>query len=109
LFRDEHGSVSVFRPVAPDGSRSLAEPGAAHDGAGRARLGILPAADYAVTVHSGPDSEIDRSYGALGAYVARHELSVDGPVRESYLVSEFDDPRRERVTEIAWPIFRTAP
>jgi DNA-binding transcriptional MerR regulator len=107
LFRDEHGPVSVFRPVVPDGS--LAKPRRAPERAGRARLGVLPAADYAVTVHSGPDSEIDRSYGALGAYVARHELSVDGPVRESYLVSEFDDPHRERVTEIAWPIFRTAP
>ncbi|WP_382308653.1 MerR family transcriptional regulator [Herbiconiux sp. UC225_62] len=123
LFRDERGAVSVFRPVAlpaasphsdTDADRSSAEPGAVPElpGAGRVRTGILPAGDFAVTVHAGPDAEIDRSYGALGSYVSQHELSIDGPVRESYLVSEFDGPAGsapDRVTEIAWPIFRTSP
>jgi DNA-binding transcriptional MerR regulator/effector-binding domain-containing protein len=114
LFRDERGAVTVFRPVAlppADVTTGVTD-------VGRVHTGVLPAGEFAVTVHSGPDAEIDRSYGALGAYVARHELSIDGPVRESYLVSEFDTPPSarlsdasapDRVTEIAWPIFRTAP
>jgi DNA-binding transcriptional MerR regulator len=119
LFRDERGAVTVFRPVAVPGGGADAGFGATlagHGvgvadgvGSGRKRSGVLPGGDFAVTVHSGPDGEIDRSYGALGTHVARHELSVDGPVRESYLVSEFDDPAAERVTEIAWPVFRTTP
>jgi hypothetical protein len=76
---------------------------------GRVRAAILPPVELAIAVHTGPDAEVDRTYGALGAYVASNELSVDGPVRESYLVSEFDDPAAARVTEIGWPIFRTTP
>ncbi|SDY77768.1 MerR family transcriptional regulator [Herbiconiux ginsengi] len=134
LFRDERGAATVFRPVALPGTvasdrtraggagqggagqggagqggagRGGAAATAAWGGDGRVRAGTLAGGDFAVTVHSGGDAEIDRSYGALGAYVARHELSIEAPVRESYLVSELDGPA-DPVTEIAWPIFRTA-
>jgi effector-binding domain-containing protein len=53
-------------------------------------------------------SDIDRTYGELGAYVMKHEISVDGPLRENYLhgITETADTG-EWDTEIAWPIFRT--
>jgi len=42
----------------------------------------------------------------------RHEISVEGPVREYYLYDFYDTPRPGRVvTEVCWPVFRadTAP
>jgi hypothetical protein len=35
---------------------------------------------------------IDVAYGALAAYVARHELAVDGAIREYYTVAGTDTP-----------------
>ena len=70
----------------------------------------LPAAELAVTVHRGAYSDLDISYGQLGAYVADHALAVAGPVREAYLTGSRDtaDPDSWR-TEIGWPIFRVSP
>ena len=45
----------------------------------------IPAAELAVAVHHGSPSDIDLTYGKLGAYVMKHEISVDGPLRENYL------------------------
>jgi effector-binding domain-containing protein len=69
---------------------------------------VIPAAELAVTVHRGPHTDIDVTYGALGAYVTEHALGVDGPVREYYPVNVHcaDDATSWR-TEIGWPIFRT--
>ena len=68
----------------------------------------IPAAELAVIDHRGPPAEVDRAYGALAAYVARHALAVDGPIREYYLVGQRDTPDTSRWrTEIGWPIFRT--
>lgn len=100
LFLDERGEASVFRPMDV-GHRGFTE-------GDRVRSEILPAVELAIAVHTGPDSEVDRTYGALGEYVTTHELSVEGAVRESYLVSEFDAGSPTPVTEIGWPIFRTA-
>jgi effector-binding domain-containing protein len=68
----------------------------------------LPAVDLAVVTHTGPEDGIDRAYGALAAYVARHALAIDGPVREFYPVNRRHraDPTHWR-TEIGWPIFQT--
>jgi DNA-binding transcriptional MerR regulator len=99
LFLEERGDGAVFRPVDPATVGPLR--------AGRVRQTVLPPVELAVSVHSGPDSEIDRTYGALGEHVTRHELSVEGPIRESYLVSAFDTDLGGPVTEIGWPIFRT--
>ena len=51
---------------------------------------------------------MDRSYGALGAYVAEHALGIDGPLREFYVVGP-QDTRDEALwrTEIGWPVFQT--
>ncbi|MDO9377657.1 MAG: MerR family transcriptional regulator [Nocardioidaceae bacterium] len=95
LFRDEHGEVTVFRPVEAAGDVAPI---------GRVVADVLPGVDLAVTVHAGPDAEIDRAYGALGAHVATRGIGAPGPVRERYLVSALDDPDVPPVTEIGWPV-----
>ncbi|MEV6860554.1 MerR family transcriptional regulator [Streptosporangium subroseum] len=95
LFGDEIGEATVFIP-------SSATSGAT----GRVMIMEIPEAELAVTVHRGTHADVDRTYGALGSYVAERLLSVDGPVRENYLAPE-DDPHGELLTEICWPIFRT--
>ena len=98
LFEEEQGEATVFVPVV--GSPPVT---------GRVRALEIPPAELAVAVHLGAHHDIDRTYGALGTYVAGHALGVEGPVRESYLVAEFDtpDPRLWK-TEIGWPIFQTS-
>ncbi len=98
LFEEERGEATVFVPVA--GTPPVT---------GRVRALELPPAELAVAVHLGAHQDIDRTYGALGTYVAGHALGVEGPVRESYLIAEFDtpDPRLWK-TEVGWPIFRTS-
>jgi effector-binding domain-containing protein len=63
-----------------------------------------------VAVHRGPLTDLDQAYGALGTYVAEPEIGVAGPIREHYLVSEFDTDDESRfVTEVGWPVFQTVP
>jgi DNA-binding transcriptional MerR regulator len=97
FFLQEEGEAVVFVPV-----------GAARP-VGRAQPLVVPAAELAVTVHHGADTDVDRTYGALGTHVAEHELGVDGPLREYYLIDRFNtlDAALWK-TEIAWPIFRAA-
>jgi DNA-binding transcriptional MerR regulator len=98
LFLDERGDAVVYVPVS--------EPAPSE---GRVHPFIVPAAELAIATHAGPHGDIDRTYGALGTYVAQHALGVEGPLRESYLVAEFDTPEAiQWRTEIAWPIFQTA-
>jgi DNA-binding transcriptional MerR regulator len=96
IFQDDRGEATVFIPV--DGA---ARP------IGRVQQVVLPAAELAIMTHDGSLDTADVTYGELGAYVTRHELSVDGPLRENYLRSAQDgtDPGDWR-TEIGWPIFR---
>jgi DNA-binding transcriptional MerR regulator len=99
LFTDEEGDATVFVPVGHE-----ARP------AGRTRPLVVPPAELAITVHCGDHgNNLDRTYGALGTYVAEHEVGVDGPLREYYLVDQFSsaDAAQWR-TEIAWPIFQAA-
>jgi hypothetical protein len=72
-------------------------------GRDRAQLVEIPAATLAVTVHEGPFAELDRSYAALGSYVAGRAIGIDGPIRERYLVADVDDPADLR-TEVGWPV-----
>lgn len=91
LFADEAGQATAYVPV-PENAATI----------------VIPAAELAVATHYGTHDDVDRTYGALGTYVAEHALGVDGPVRETYLVSRFDtsDMTLWR-TEIGWPIFQT--
>jgi len=74
------------------------------------RSATLPAVDVAVAVHCGSHDDIDRTYGALATHVAEHAISLDGPIRETYIVGPIDSADRDQwVTEIAWPIFRPGP
>jgi len=96
VFEQANGEVVVFVPVA--------EPVAA---AGRVRPLTVPGAELAVAIHNGTHDDLDRSYGALGGYLAEHDLKVEEPVREYYLVgpSQTDDADQWQ-TEVAWPIAR---
>ncbi len=97
LFSDEKGEATVFVPTATEVPVL-----------GRVAPRVIPAAELAVIVHAGSHTDVDRSYGALGAYVAGHTLQVDGPIREYYLVGRGDTPDESAWrTEICWPIFST--
>ena len=65
----------------------------------------LPAIDLAVATHDGDDATIGRVYAALGEHVAAHELTIEAPVRETYITG-FPGLDERSVTEIGWPIFR---
>jgi DNA-binding transcriptional MerR regulator len=97
LFQVEASDVVAFVPVPH------AVPVTA-----RSSLLDVPPAELAVAVHIGPFAELDRTYGALGSYVAERELGVQGPIREYYLVSPADTEDEAQLrTEVCWPIFQT--
>lgn len=97
LFQYERGAATVFVPLNAE-LRPI----------GRVVSLVVPGEELAVTVHAGPHTDIDVTYGALGTYVTEHTLAIDGPVREYYPVDarSSDDPAQWR-TEIGWPIFQT--
>ncbi|WP_028923033.1 MerR family transcriptional regulator [Pseudonocardia acaciae] len=97
FFQSDAGRVTAFVPVTDPVRAS-----------GRVETGELPAAELAVTVHSGPASDVDRTYGALGTFVAERAIGVEGPIREHYLVGADDTEVEQRHrTEVCWPVFRT--
>ena len=74
---------------------------------GRVIQVVIPEAELAIARHDGSLIDIDLTYGELGAHVLKHEISVDGPLRESYLRGFLDTlAADEWKTEIGWPIFR---
>lgn len=97
LFADERGEATVFVPTATEVPRL-----------GRVEPAVVPAAELAVIEHRGPLADVDRAYGALAAHVASHELRLDGPIREYYLVGRQDtaDENAWR-TDVCWPVFST--
>ena len=98
LFLYERGEAVVFVPI--DESQPAA---------GRVQSRVIPTAELAIARHNGPYEDIDRTYGALGKYATQHALIVEGPIREYYLVAEFDTPDKTQWrTEIGWPIFQTS-
>jgi DNA-binding transcriptional MerR regulator len=99
LFTYERGRATIFLPCHPSPRRL-----------GRVGFTVIPPAELATIVHPGPHTDIDRTYGALAAYVTQHALAVDGPIREYYLVGPAET-RNESLwrTEVGWPIFETRP
>jgi effector-binding domain-containing protein len=97
LFAESCGEATIFIPCTQ-----------AVRGMGRVVPIVVPSADLAIIVHPGSPKDIDRAYGALGAYVTRYALAVNGPLREYYLVgpTDTDDETLWR-TEVGWPIFAT--
>jgi effector-binding domain-containing protein len=95
FFQLEIGDVTAYVPVGGDLRTS-----------GRTEMLDIPAAELAVAVHHGSLGDLDQTYGALGTCVAEREIGVDGPIREHYLVTEFDtDDEASYVTEVCWPVF----
>jgi DNA-binding transcriptional MerR regulator len=98
LFTEARGEATLFLPCAGE-----IRP------AGRVKSVIVPEAELATIMHAGPHTDIDRSYGALAAYVAEHALAVPGPIRE-YLTNLSDTPDQEQWRmRIGWPIFQITP
>jgi effector-binding domain-containing protein len=99
LFTEERGETTIFLPCsAPPRPRPM----------GRVTALGIPEIELATAVHAGPHAGIDLAYGTLGAYVTRHALAADGPLREYYLTGPADTPDQAAWrTEIGWPIFGT--
>jgi DNA-binding transcriptional MerR regulator len=96
LFQHDRGEATVFIPVE-GGVRVI----------GRVTPVVIPAAELAIISHRGSLGDADLSYARLGSYATRHEISIDGPLREYYLRGAQDTPdEAEWRTEIGWPIFR---
>lgn len=59
-------------------------------------------------MHCGPLADVDKANGAMATHVTDHELHLDGPIREHYLVGRQDtaDEKQWR-TEVCWPILST--
>jgi DNA-binding transcriptional MerR regulator len=111
FFEEEEGKVIAFVPV---------EERTAVAGRGRALVQLVPAAELAVAVHEGEFTDLDRTYGALGTYVAEREIGVDGPIREYYALTAAGGTDgagsvgagadgAEQRTEVCWPVFHTRP
>jgi effector-binding domain-containing protein len=97
LYATERGQATVFIP-------SVGELQAA----GRVKFTVIPAVELAIVTHRGSVEGLDLAYGALAAHVARHEIGVDGPIREYYTVADTDTPDSSAWrTEIGWPVFNT--
>ena len=95
LFESHIGEVTAFIPLS-------ASAGHAGD--------PLPEGPLAVAVHRGPLRELDRTYAALGSFVAERGLGsrTRTAIRENYLVSRFDtDDERRLATEVCWPVLST--
>jgi len=99
FFQLEAGEVTAYVPVTGE-----------VPGSGRAAMVDIPSAELAVAVHRGSLADLDQTSGALGTYVAEHGIGVDGPIREHFVVGEFDtDDEHNYVTEVCWPVFQTTP
>jgi len=94
LFGFERGQATAFIPCVGE-----LQP------VGRVDFTVIPAAELATTTFHGPVENLDLAYGALAAHVTRHELGVDGPIREYYTDTP---PDSAWTTEIGWPIFSTS-
>jgi DNA-binding transcriptional MerR regulator len=97
LFAAGQGQATVFIPYVGE-----------LEAVGRVRPVVVPGAELATVTHHGSLAGIDLAYGALAAYVARHELGVDGAIREYYTVAGTDTPDSSAWrTEVGLPIFST--
>ncbi len=97
IFQHGRGNATVFIPT-----------NGAVRAVGRVERFVLPPAELAIMLHRGSLADGDLTYGELGAHVMRHEISVEGPLREYYLVGYPDAADEDQwETEIGWPIFRS--
>ena len=98
LFESHIGEVTAFIPL----SASAASAGLTGD--------RLPQGRLAVAVHHGTLLELDRTYAALGSYVAEQGLAspTRTAIRENYLVGARDtQDEHGLITEVCWPVLST--
>jgi DNA-binding transcriptional MerR regulator/effector-binding domain-containing protein len=94
LFTQDAGHARVYLPVRD--SPALDATGARWE---------LPTARFAVALHTGTHSDIDRTYAALGTYADAHDCDGAGPVRERYLTDPLVTPDSAQWrTEVCWPL-----
>jgi DNA-binding transcriptional MerR regulator/effector-binding domain-containing protein len=94
LFTQDAGQVRVYLPVTD--SPALDGTGARWE---------FPAGRFAVALHAGPHSDVDRTYAAVGSYAAAQDRDGAGPVLERYLTDPFGTPDRTQWrTEVCWPL-----
>ena len=92
FFTDDAGAVTAYVPVS-----AQAVPGF--------EVTELAGGAFAVAVHAGPFTDVDRTYAALGSHVAEHCTVAPGPIREIYLTGPGDaDDQTAFRTEVCWPI-----
>lgn len=96
IFARDHGTATVFIPV----ERGVRP-------AGRVQDVVVPAAELVVMRHQGSHDDADLTYSVLGEYANRHEISVEGPLREYYERFTWDtDDSSQWQTALCWPVFR---
>ena len=92
FFTEAVGQVTAYVPV--DQASNAGPPST-----------IIPGGPYAVAMHTGPLVDFDKTYAALGSYVAAHQTSAPGPIREIYLVSPPETANEtEFRTQVCWPV-----
>ncbi|WP_232374727.1 MerR family transcriptional regulator [Mycolicibacterium mengxianglii] len=97
IFSQDRGEVTAFIPVR-EAPRAV----------GRPQQLLVPPAELAVLRHHGPHDDVDLAYSALGDYATRHEISVDGPLREYYHRFYWDtEDSAQWETDLCWPVFRS--
>jgi len=97
IFARDRGEVTVFIPMLGP-TRAV----------GRVHPLVVPPAELAVTRYIGPHDDVDLAYSELGDYARRHEISVDGPLREYYHRFSWDTgDSAQWETELCWPVFRS--
>ena len=100
FFEQDEGDVLAYVPLADTEDH-------ANDNS-PATFQTLPGGRFAIALHAGPYSEIDRTYGALGSAVAARDTARPDPIREQYLIGP--DHTRDALqfrTEVCWPIATT--
>ncbi len=99
LFTQEAGHARVYLPVKDSPALE-----------GTAARWELPAGRFAVALHAGAHTDVDRTYAALGTYAAARGRDGAGPVRERYLIDPLDHPDSAQWrTEICWPLAAAGP
>jgi len=95
MFESHIGEVTAFIPLSASAGLSA---------------DTLPEGPMAVATHRGTLRELDRTYAALGGYVAEQGLAspTRTAIRENYLVGVHDtQDERGLVTEVCWPVLST--
>ena len=111
FFTGDAGDVVAFVPVLQWPGVHTAGPDSV-DVAGPDSVDVealtMPGGRFAVGVHAGPFSDLDRTYAALGSRVAQDGVSAHGPIREIYLVGPtHTDNEADFRTEVGWPASST--